>query len=147
LPKDWAEGHGKKVVTVHGASAFSEDLYDPDRGESIKHNLQTGLSKLARIITVSKWSKAELIKHFELPESLITVIPNGVDLKYFEPKDSEQTSNLLEKKFSLRQPYLLHLGPGQARKNILTTIKAFALLKQRFDTQPDRARIPRKLKR
>lgn len=137
LPKDWANGPGKKIITVHGASAFSQNLYDPDRGESIKHNLHKNLSKIEQIITVSEWSKTELIKHLKLPESRITVIPNGVDLDHFSAKNAQKTSTLLAEKFALTQPYILHLGPAQPRKNLLTTIKAFTRVKQALDTKSD----------
>lgn len=130
LPDNWHTGPGKKVVTVHGASAFSKNLLDPDRGESIKRNLQAGLSSLERIITVSEWSKAELIKHMELPESLISVIPNGVDVQHFSPKSKSETSFNLMQQFGLTEPYILNLGPAEPRKNIVITIKAFARLKK-----------------
>lgn len=129
LPVDWAVGPGKKIVTVHGASAFSQELFDPERGESIKRALHEGLSNLNRIVTVSEWSKAELVTHFDLPEELISVIPNGVDVQHFSPKNALETSALLGQQFGLTSPYLLHLGPAQPRKNIIRTIQAFGHLK------------------
>jgi glycosyltransferase involved in cell wall biosynthesis len=136
LPPNWAEGPGKKVVTVHGASAFSKDLFDLERGESIKHSLQANLTSLDRIITVSEWSKAELVKYFELPESRITVIPNGVNLEDFSPKNNANTAQIIKQQYGLKEPYILNLGPGQPRKNIIRTVKGFAHLKNKLRHKP-----------
>jgi len=125
VPDDWTAGRSAKVVTVHGASAFSKDLYEPARGERIKRGLHLGIesNSLAKVITGSEWSKSELVKFFELEAEKIAVLPYGVDLDLFRPlPDASHLS-------PVQRPYLLHVGPCEPRKNLVRLIRAFAQLK------------------
>ena len=148
LPANWTCGPAAKVVTVHGASAYASELSDPERGARIKAGLQSGLRSslrsglksglksngqgLQRVITVSEWSKLELIKHFDLSAHSIEVIPLGVDLHHFRRLDNaRELLNRQWPELSDNLPYILHLGPCEKRKNMLRLIEAFALLKQR----------------
>jgi len=129
LPNDWTIGAGAKIITVHGASAFSEALWEPARGEQIKRGLHQGINQLAQIITVSEWSKKELVEHFELPVEKIVVIPNGVRLDLFQPMPRKsQLRTWLATTFRIHTPYLLHVGPCEPRKNTLRLVQAFAKL-------------------
>lgn len=135
LPSDWTSGAGAKIITVHGASAFSQALWEPERGNGIKRGLHRGIDRLAKIITVSEWSKKEIVEYFGLPSEKVVVIPNGVELERFRPlqtpADKQLLDNWLNRVLNIKAPYLLHVGPSEPRKNVLTLVRAFAELKQR----------------
>lgn len=130
LPNDWTVGRGAKIVTVHGASAFSRELWDPKRGERIKRALHSGFNQLAKVITVSEWSRKEIAEQFDLPDEKIVVIPNGVRLELFRPLTlTAQPRHRLQNALNIERPYLLHVGPCEPRKNPLKLVQAYAILK------------------
>ncbi|WP_200980023.1 glycosyltransferase family 1 protein [Echinicola sp. 20G] len=78
------------------------------------------LAKRAKqVITVSHFSKNQLIELLGIPEHLITVIYNGVD-KHFLNNEST---------FSLSRPYFLYVGNRRTNKNIPAMLQAFAQAK------------------
>lgn len=82
-------------------------------------------SKAARtIITISKETKADLIRHLRIDPGRIVVIPLGVD-SHFRPCSHEVVSRV-RKILSLPEKYVLYLGTNNPHKNLEGLIKAFA---------------------
>ncbi|WP_257658188.1 glycosyltransferase family 4 protein [Parapedobacter lycopersici] len=73
-------------------------------------------AKAKQIITVSHFSKQQLIELLGLPDHLITVIYNGVDENFRENTVAY---------FSGR-PYFLYVGNRRKNKNLLAMLSAFA---------------------
>ena len=67
--------------------------------------------------TVSNHSKTEMVKYLRIDQKKITVIHNGIDLKYYSPL----------KKVSKKR-YILFVGTLQPRKNLVNLVKAFSLI-------------------
>ena len=136
LPAGWAAGPSPRVVTLHGAARLSRSpwLSKEHRasGDLLERRLRQGSRKLARVITVSQWSKRELVQASHLRPEQVDVIPNGVDLEKFRPPD-DQTGTAAWRKATLgfEAPYLLHVGPCRVRKNVLRLVQAFGRLKRR----------------
>lgn len=72
--------------------------------------------KAKQIITVSHFSKQQLIQLLGIKEELISVIYNGVDTAFLN--NNEQTS--------LDRPYFLYIGNRRKNKNLPAMISAFA---------------------
>lgn len=120
----------KKVVVIHDCafvhfsefkSTFSK-IYSKLMYLSAKH-----FSKA--IITVSEFSKKELIKHFGIEPEKITVIYEGV------PKLPNVDDVFIEKvveKFKLYCPYFLYVGNTRPRKNIPGLLKAFKIFLRKY---------------
>lgn len=79
------------------------------------------------IITVSEYSKEQIIEHLKIPSERITVIANGVDKTWMEPIDARENT-LLMSKFGISRPYIIFVGTLQPRKNIQRLIKAYRCL-------------------
>ncbi|KXB08104.1 hypothetical protein AKJ55_01440, partial [candidate division MSBL1 archaeon SCGC-AAA382M17] len=79
-------------------------------------------------ITPSSSTKKDLIRFFGLQREKIKVIPLGVDREFFNPKNKENCPNM---EYSTKKPYILFLGDLIPRKNLLSLIKAFSILKNR----------------
>lgn len=73
-------------------------------------------SKAKQIITVSNFSKLQLIDLLGIKEEIISVIYNGVDASFL--------SNTAE--ISLDRPYFLYVGNRRKNKNLPAMIAAFA---------------------
>lgn len=82
-----------------------------------------------KILTISEFSKQEIMKHYNRASSDITITYPGID-PIFRQK-TKQTD--IFKKYGLQNKYILYVGTLQPRKNIERLIEAFELLKG--DTQ------------
>jgi glycosyltransferase involved in cell wall biosynthesis len=84
-----------------------------------------------KIITVSNFSKRELMELYKINPKKIEVIYEGVPEL---PKVSERFIQKILAKFTINKPYFLYMGYWRPRKNLLGLIKAFKLLKEKgFD--------------
>ncbi len=78
-----------------------------------------------RVVTVSSFSKSEIVKYTGIKPKKIEVIHNGVDyLKFQDTKDN----NVL----NLSGSYLLYVGNVKPHKNIIGLISAFAMFHKSF---------------
>lgn len=79
-----------------------------------------------KIITVSEFTKKEIIKQFNVKEDKIKVIYNGVDNK-FKVLDRSNL-NILETKYNINFRYILYVGNMKPHKNLKGLIEAYNLL-------------------
>ncbi|MDR2537413.1 MAG: glycosyltransferase family 4 protein [Treponema sp.] len=94
--------------------------------------LPNALRKLGRIIAVSQWVKQELIGIAGIKESLIEVVPNGIDTEVFHPRPRNEESVVLIQPFSFRRPYILYASRIEHPiKNHARLIKAFNIFRER----------------
>ncbi|MDR1400464.1 MAG: glycosyltransferase family 4 protein [Treponema sp.] len=94
--------------------------------------LPNALRKLGRIIAVSQWIKQELIEITGIKESLIEVVPNGIDTEVFHPRPRNEESVVLIQPFSFRRPYILYASRiAHPIKNHVRLIKAFNIFRER----------------
>ncbi|WP_039926380.1 glycosyltransferase family 4 protein [Leptospira vanthielii] len=78
-----------------------------------------------KIITVSEFTKQDLVQSFGYPENRISVVYNGIDRKIFLKKPLKKLNDFLKKK-SLPKSYLFTVGIGKTHKNfpfLLETIE------------------------
>lgn len=78
-----------------------------------------------QIITVSNYVKKEIVEKFKVDESRITVIHNSI-----KPIDSGTEPSFLMKK--IKNEFILDINAYLPRKNTLTILKAFDLLKDQI---------------
>lgn len=82
-----------------------------------------------RVIAVSAGVKAEIVRHYGVPEDLITVVPNGVDVLRFDPPDREAVRYRLRTELGLGDNVvLLFVGKEFRRKGLQIAIEALAKL-------------------
>jgi glycosyltransferase involved in cell wall biosynthesis len=103
--------------------------------------LPNALRRLDRIIAVSEWVKQELVELARVKESLIEVVPNGVDHKAFFRRmyDAPSTEGappedgqIIIQPFSFSRPYILYVSRiDHPVKNHIRLIKAFEIFKGR----------------
>jgi len=94
--------------------------------------LPNALRHLDRIIAVSSWIKQELIDITGIKESIIDVVPNGIDTQAFYPRPRGEESVVLIQPFSFRRPYVLYASRLEhPMKNHVKLIEAFGIFKER----------------
>lgn len=92
------------------------------------------LKRVNHIITISQFSKDEIIRHIGFPEQKISVIPLGVGSRFFEtiaPIDIECTLT----KYLLPKHFFIHIGTIQPRKNLVKLIAAHQQLPRDYARQ------------
>jgi glycosyltransferase involved in cell wall biosynthesis len=90
--------------------------------------LKLAARKAAHVITVSQYSKNEIMDVLGIPASRITVIHCGVGENFRESAGHEQTQDTL-KRLGLNRPYFLYVGNLKPHKNVKTLLQAFAYLR------------------
>lgn len=84
------------------------------------------------IVTVSEFSKADILNQYQIPDSNVTVAYNAVQTKFKQLSDSECKS--IREKVSEGNPYVLYVGSIHPRKNIDGLIKGFENWKSTSNT-------------
>lgn len=117
----------KQVVTIHDASVFKRpEDYSEYFVKWYRFLLPLLAKKAARIITVSEFSKEELIETLKISSEKIAVIYNGVGSN-FRPQDLEIIKEFVNNS-GLPKRYVLVLGSKIKRKNFLRLLKAWEIL-------------------
>ena len=79
------------------------------------------------LITISEYSRQDLMRHFNVPRDKISVTPLGVDEAYFTPVDLLTRQAVLAR-YALPADFFLFIGTLQPRKNLAALLAAHALL-------------------
>lgn len=114
------------VVTVFDLSF----MHFPEAFPAAQHwylTNQTARSvrRARRVITISESGRQDVHRFFDVPLTQIDVVYPGVDAVY-RPLPPEEIAAFRERQ-DLADPFVLHVGTLQPRKNIPTLLEAFAL--------------------
>lgn len=127
----------KKLVTIH-------DLIPYIMPETVgKGYLIKFLKEVPRvidlcdgIITVSEWSKKDILKFFPIDESKVFVTPLAADSKY-KPLNKEFCKKFIASIYHINKPFILYIGGFSARKNVKSLISAFSKIYKDFNCDYD----------
>lgn len=116
------------MVSVYDLSHVRYAHFHPsDRLRWLEQGLTKTLDKAGHILTVSKFSKAEIVDVYGVSEERISVVPPGVGDAFRHSYSPEELA-MVRKQFSLPPNYLLSLGTLEPRKNLKGLIQAYARL-------------------
>ena len=90
-----------------------------------------GMQQADRVIAVSSHTKKDTVKHLDIGDRDITVIPNAVDKVFRCISEAEIQQFRQHQGLNPNTFCLLNVGSNNARKNISTILKVVYLLKQR----------------
>lgn len=112
------------VATVMDVIPLSHPQWVRDEFRTLKNTLwKKSLGWADRIITISEYSKSEIVKWTDVPADRISVIPLGVDADWFL-RCSDQEISRVRDKYHLPEDFFISLGTLQPRKNVESTILA-----------------------
>ena len=113
----------KYIVTIHDVLFLDFPQYFPFLYR-LKNNLlfKYSAKKSDIVLTVSQYSKERIEMHFNIND--VKIIPNAVDLTYFEKYNKENEVQIVKEKFNLENYFLL-VSRWEPRKNHLTLLKTF----------------------
>ena len=118
-----------KVVYIHDALFLDYPQYYSFFERLHFGQMKTLARNAHRVITISNTERERMIKHhFSTPEN-ITVVYHGIN-PGFKPLSSQSfdTIRAVINSYALPERYVLYVGRVNARKNLITLIKSFALL-------------------
>jgi glycosyltransferase involved in cell wall biosynthesis len=117
----------KRVLTLHDIIFLKHPEYYSDRilnewGHRVE--LPSALKRADIIVTVSEYTRTDLIEWMQIPAEKIRVVYEGVESHFFLAEDPSKSQAVLGR-LGLIQPYMVFLvGTPEPRKNLLRTVAA-----------------------
>jgi glycosyltransferase involved in cell wall biosynthesis len=133
---------GKKNVIVWmdlGHRHFPE-CYTKGQLKLIEYGLKRAAKVADKIITISEFSKQELINYYNIEPSRIVVIYLGYEEKVFYPR-KELDIQSIKSKYQLKNSYLLFVGRLTKRKNLENLVEAYNIVRQNYHQKIDLALV------
>jgi glycosyltransferase involved in cell wall biosynthesis len=128
LPADIEKTSVKKLVTIHDLIFERYPQFYKKVDASFYRSKTIHAAQIADLIlAVSLQTKMDLINFYKIPEEKIHVCYQGYHPIYSTNPDYE-TLQRVKEQFQLHQPFCLFVGTIEARKNLLTAVKAIAPL-------------------
>jgi glycosyltransferase involved in cell wall biosynthesis len=108
------------------------EAYKKSHVNFLKRNTPKYLNKAKSIVTVSQFSKDDILKHYKIEAAKIDVVYNGVK-DIFHPLSFDE-KDAVKEKYTEGREYFLYLGAIQPRKNLINLLKAFSIFKKRLQS-------------
>ncbi len=125
-------GSLRQVVTIHDLSMLDHPEWYSSQLRLWYRFLLPRLARRAEaILTVSEYSKRSIVRKLGVPDSKVTAIPNGVNLRQFHPCDP----TAIRAKYELPERYILFVGSLEPRKNLDRLLLAWSRLTEFQDIQ------------
>lgn len=116
----------KKIVTIHDLIPY---IMPETVGKGYLSKFLKEMPKIMEyadaIITVSEYSKKDIIKYFPGFSNKIFVTPLAAD-DIYKPMDKNYCKNYLKENYNINDPFILYVGGFSPRKNVKLLIRAFS---------------------
>jgi glycosyltransferase involved in cell wall biosynthesis len=124
---------GKSIVTIHDLAYLRiPKLLDSKCVKWGQAQIPVSARRADAIITISNFSKNDIIELLNIPEEKIYVIHHGVCPDFVPIKDKKILAKI-KTKYQIKENYILFVGVLQPSKNIVRLIEAFYELKQLYN--------------
>ncbi len=115
----------RTVVVIHDVGFRRlPDLYKPIQRAYHEWTTRDIVKRASRILTVSEFSRQEIVETFNASPEQIQVIYPGIDHDRYYPRPAEETNAVLEG-FQIPKPFFLYIGRIELKKNVEVVIRAF----------------------
>jgi glycosyltransferase involved in cell wall biosynthesis len=122
---NWPLLNSRSLTYIYDISfLLYPEFVNPKNKQYLTNNINRWIKRTDRILTISQNAKAEISKHLHVPESIISIIPCGVDMHTFKPQPDKEVARV-RKKYGLKGDYILYVGNIEPRKNLVRLIKAY----------------------
>lgn len=108
-----------QIVTVHDLMPLRYIEENPRQYYYYRYVLSRVLAATNLVLTVSEFTRQEIIKTFDLAPDRVSVTSTGIRPELFEPNNNAQEP-------VVAAPYFLFVGTFSPRKNLKTILRAFA---------------------
>lgn len=123
----------KRAVIIHDVNhlAFIDQLSITKKFYA-KFMINAAVRKSDKIITISEFSKSEILKYTQADEAKIAIVNYGIDKQKYQKQSSQDHISSLRKKYNLPEKYLLYVGSTKPHKNFSGLVKAFNLVLESY---------------
>jgi len=120
------------VITVHDLAIYRNSGWFP-RGQplSTRWVVPSSLRRAGRVIAVSTNTAQDVEELFGVPRSRIAIVPHGVS-PGLRPMSGEELASARQR-LGLPERFILFVGTIEPRKNLLTLLDAWAMMRDRPD--------------
>ncbi len=84
------------------------------------------IKRAEKIVTVSNYSKKEIVDEFNIKEERVYVVTQAIS-DIFYPRNEDEV-NMVRNKYSIKKPYLLYVGNYEPHKNVKNLVSAYLIL-------------------
>ncbi len=135
LPKRLYGWKGRMVTTIHDLNFVHQPDGIPSMvGAYYRRVLAYSAQQADALLTVSEWTKADVMATYHIPEERIAVSYNAPALPFRPLSESEKHQAM--HRFAQGQPYFCFVGAFTPRKNVHTLVQAFAAMRAHYPGLP-----------
>lgn len=129
LPK---EKHCPFVITLHDVIPYKmPETVGPQYLDIYQREIPEIVPACDGIITVSNYSKQDIVKTLNYPEEKVFVTHLAAEDIYF-PRNKQECREFVRKNYGINEKFILYVGGFSPRKNIRGLIQAFSLIKDKL---------------
>lgn len=124
------------VATVHDVATLSMDAkYDAARMFYNRRIVPSQIHNADHIITVSHYSKKDIVERVGVAPEKITVLYSGINHQIFQPVEKTAARAQLAEKYKLDRPFIIYVSRLEhPAKNHVRLIEAFEQFKAKTDS-------------
>lgn len=101
--------------------------------EYARHMISTAARKAKTIVTISEYSKRDLVDHLKIAADKVAVIYPGIDREAFRPDQPPDAVETVKKKYKIDRPYIFYTGNHEPRKNLRRLAEAYRQFSRKKD--------------
>ncbi|HYA18860.1 MAG TPA: glycosyltransferase family 1 protein [Bryobacteraceae bacterium] len=119
------------VVTVHDVSFIEHpEFFTSMRSAQLRMTVARSVRLAAKVITVSEFSRSQILKAYDIPAGKVVAIPNAAN-PHFRVIGRERAQKSVRAELNFDAPFVFSVGDLQPRKNHIGLIEAFSMAMQR----------------
>ena len=123
----------KIVTTIHDVAFLEYPEYFSKKEIFLqKLGLKLAVLMSKKIITISNFSKEQIIKYTKCNPNKIHIAHLGYDKEKFKPITDNDLKQRIKTKYQLPDKFLLYVGRIEEKKNILNQIEAFQMFRKEY---------------
>ena len=128
----WPLLFSKSIPIIYDLSYEKYPQFAEPRNQAfLSTQVRKTVKRAARILTISKNSKAEIADFYHYPKEQIDVAYPAVDKKHFYPR-TQQEIDTIKHKYSISGNYILFVGNIEPRKNLQNLLLAYEQLPKKL---------------
>src|SRR3989344_5645819 len=134
---------GRSILTIHDLAIYKHPEWFPGRQWfSTRLVVPQSIEIAGKIIVPSEATKRDLIELFHVSSFKISVIPHGVEERFFQKletgvgrRELGDKLSVTNSKFQTSNSYILFVGTIEPRKNVVRLIEAYSKLPEDITNQ------------
>lgn len=121
----------KRVVTIFDLSFLKfPKMFQKNDLYKLSNWSKYSILNSDHIITISQFSKKDIIKNYPIAKEKITVFYPGYDQTEYRPVSDKNTIEKTKERYSIKDNYIIYIGTLQPRKNLIKLIEAVSRIEK-----------------